>query len=68
MMSQNRQQDIDRKSAEDDFKINIKAELEIELLHQKIDQLRETEVLQLTQAVKELTALQLMRNRRANQR
>jgi uncharacterized membrane protein len=57
MMSQNRQQDIDRKSAEDDFKINIKAELEIELLHQKIDQLRETEVLQLTQAVKELSEL-----------
>ncbi len=57
MMSQNRQQDVDRKSAEDDFKINIKAELEIELLHQKIDQLRETEVLQLTEAVKELTAL-----------
>jgi uncharacterized membrane protein len=57
MMSQNRQQDIDRKSAEDDFKINIKAELEIELLHQKIDQLRETEVLQLTEAVKELAAL-----------
>ena len=57
MMSQNRQQDIDRKSAEDDFKINIKAELEIELLHQKIDQLRETEVLQLTEAVRELSAL-----------
>ncbi len=57
MMSQNRQQDIDRKSAEDDFQINIKAELEIELLHQKIDQLRETEVLHLTEAVKELTAL-----------
>jgi uncharacterized membrane protein len=57
MMSQNRQQDIDRKSAEDDFKINIKAELEIELLHQKIDQLRETEVLQLTEAVRELSGL-----------
>src|SRR5882762_3592777 len=57
MMSQNRQQDIDRKSAEHDYQINIKAELEIELLHQKIDQLRETEVLQLTEAVKELTAL-----------
>ena len=56
MMSQNRQQDIDRKSAEDDFKINIKAELEIELLHQKIDQLRETEVLHLTEAVNGLTA------------
>src|ERR1700738_1401991 len=57
MMSQNRQQDIDRKSAENDYQINIKAELEIELLHQKIDELRETEVLNLTQAVKELTAL-----------
>ena len=57
MMSQNRQQDIDRKSAENDYQINVKAELEIELLHQKIDQLRETEVLYLTEAVKELTAL-----------
>ena len=57
MMSQNRQQEIDRRSAENDYKINIKAELEIELLHQKIDQLRETEVVYLTEAVKELTAL-----------
>src|SRR5207248_6789548 len=55
MMSQNRQQDIDRKAAEHDYQVNIKAELEIELLHQKIDQLRETEVLRLTEAVKELT-------------
>ena len=57
MMSQNRQQDIDRKSTENDFKVNVKAELEIELLHQKIDQLRETEVVNLTAAVKELTAM-----------
>jgi uncharacterized membrane protein len=57
MMSQNRQQDIDRKAAEHDHQINIKAELEIELLHQKLDQMRETEVLYLTQAVKELTTL-----------
>jgi uncharacterized membrane protein len=57
MMSQNRQQDIDRKSAENDYQINIKAELEIELLHQKLDQLRETEVLYLTKAVQELTDL-----------
>ena len=56
MMSQNRQQDIDRKAAEHDYQVNIKAELEIELLHQKIDQLRETEVLRLTAAVRELTA------------
>lgn len=56
MMSQNRQSDIDRMSAEHDYQINIKAELEIELLHQKIDQLRETEVLKLTEAVTALTA------------
>ena len=57
MMSQNRQQDIDRKSAENDHQVNIKAELEIELLHQKIDQLREKEVLYLTEAIADLSAL-----------
>jgi uncharacterized membrane protein len=57
MMSQNRQQDIDRKAAEHDYQINVKAELEIELLHQKIDQLREKEVLSLTEAVRQLTEL-----------
>jgi len=57
MMSQNRQQDIDRKQAENDRQVNIKAELEIELLHQKIDQLRETEVMYLTKAVSELAEL-----------
>jgi uncharacterized membrane protein len=57
MMSQNRQQDIDRKEAENDHQINIKAELEIELLHQKIDELREKEVLYLTQAISDLTEL-----------
>jgi uncharacterized membrane protein len=57
MMSQNRQQDIDRKEAEEDHRINIKAELEIELLHQKVDALREKEVLALTQALAELTEL-----------
>ncbi len=57
MMSQNRQQDVDRREAESDYKVNIKAELEIELLHQKIDELREKEVQSLTQAISELTAL-----------
>ncbi len=57
MMSQNRQQDIDRKAAENDYKINIKSELEIELLHHKLDQLREQEVLQLTETVRELSEL-----------
>ena len=57
MMSQNRQQDIDRKAADNDYKINVKAELEIELLHQKLDQLRETEVMRLTETVSDLAAL-----------
>jgi uncharacterized membrane protein len=58
MMSQKRQQDIDRKAAENDYRINVKAELEIELLHEKIDQMREKEVLALTEAVRMLTELQ----------
>ncbi|HEY2751165.1 DUF1003 domain-containing protein [Phenylobacterium sp.] len=57
MMAQNRQQDIDRKEAENDYQVNIKAELEIELLHQKIDELREKEVLALTNAINDLTKL-----------
>jgi uncharacterized membrane protein len=57
MMSQNRQQDIDRKKAENDYNINIKAELEIELVHQKLDELRENEILLLTQTVADLTQL-----------
>ena len=56
MMSQNRQADVDRQRAEEDYKINIKAELEIELLHQKLDELREREVLSLVRSVEALTA------------
>jgi uncharacterized membrane protein len=57
MMAQNRQQEIDRKEAENDHKINIKAELEIELLHQKLDELREKEVMFLTEAIRDLSKL-----------
>jgi len=56
MMSQNRQQDVDRTKAAADYQVNIKAELEIELLHEKIDELRTKEVLALTQSVQLLTA------------
>jgi uncharacterized membrane protein len=37
MMSQNRQEEKDRKRGENDYLINLKAELEIKALHQKID-------------------------------
>lgn len=39
MMSQNRQEQKDRKRAEKDYKINLKAELEIKLLSEKMDHL-----------------------------
>ena len=39
MMSQNRKEDRDRKRSEHDYKINLKAELEIRLLHEKMDHL-----------------------------
>ena len=39
MMSQNRQEQKDRGRAENDYKINLKAELEIKLLSEKIDHL-----------------------------
>ena len=54
MMAQNRQSDIDRMKAQQDYDINLKAELEIELLHQKIDLMREQEIARLTRLVEEL--------------
>jgi uncharacterized membrane protein len=37
MMSQNRQETKDRQRAEHDYRINLKAELEIKLLSEKMD-------------------------------
>lgn len=39
MMSQNRQEEKDRSRAKKDYMINLKAELEIRMLHEKIDHL-----------------------------
>ena len=39
MMSQNRQETRDRLRADNDYKVNLKAELEIRHLHEKIDHL-----------------------------
>lgn len=56
MMSQNRQAEIDRENAQHDYDVNVKAELEIELLHNKIDALREQEIVKLIGIVEKLTA------------
>ena len=47
MMSQNRQSDRDRADAQHDFEVNLKAELEIMALHEKIDSLRNEQLEQL---------------------
>lgn len=39
MMSQNRQEDKDRRRAQNDYKINLKSEIIIEDLHEKLDRL-----------------------------
>jgi uncharacterized membrane protein len=39
MMSQNRQEEKDRERAKNDYMINLKSELEIRMLHEKLDHL-----------------------------
>lgn len=55
MMAQNRQSEIDRMKAQQDYDVNLKAELEIEALHEKIDLMREQEIARLTRLVEELS-------------
>ncbi|PSB25092.1 DUF1003 domain-containing protein [Chlorogloea sp. CCALA 695] len=47
MMSQNRQAVIDRVDAKHDYEVNQKAELEIELMQDKLNLLREEEIVEL---------------------
>ncbi|WP_439640427.1 DUF1003 domain-containing protein [Nevskia sp.] len=49
MMSQNRQATKDRAAAEHDYEVNLKAELEILALHQKVDTLRERQWIELVE-------------------
>lgn len=44
MMSQNRQEEKDRKRSENDYLVNLKAELEIKALHEKMDLLLEEQI------------------------
>lgn len=39
MMSQNRKEDRDRAQAENDYRVNLKSEIEVRLLHEKLDHL-----------------------------
>jgi uncharacterized membrane protein len=51
MMSQNRQAAKDRAAAEHDYVVNLRAELEIMLLHDKLDALRESDILARADAI-----------------
>jgi uncharacterized membrane protein len=55
MMSQNRQEEKDRMRSEHDYKVNLKAELEIRMLHEKIDHL----ILQQNKRLLEIQQLQV---------
>jgi uncharacterized membrane protein len=44
MMSQNRKEEKDRQRAENDYLVNLKAELEIRSLHQKMDILLQEQI------------------------
>jgi len=59
MMAQNRQSSIDRRRAQLDYDVNLKAELDIEALHQKLDLLRQEDVGRLIRLVEVLTTERL---------
>ena len=60
MMSQNRKEEKDRKRSENDYLINLKAELELRSLHQKMDLLLEEQIKVLFDS--QAAQLQLLKN------
>lgn len=65
MMSQNRQSAKDRAAAQHDYEVNLKAELEIMTLHEKLDQVRTEQLTQLMQKQEEQMRIltELLQNR-----
>ena len=57
MMSQNRKEERDRKRSENDYMVNLKAELEVRSLHQKVDLLLEEQIKILFESQAEQLAL-----------
>jgi uncharacterized membrane protein len=56
MMSQNRQGERDRLNAAHDYEVNLKAEIEIMALHEKLDELRHSEIISVRDDVANLSA------------
>ena len=56
MMSQNRQAERDRLDAAHDYEVNLKAEIEIMALHEKLDEMRYSEIITVREDVAKLSA------------
>ncbi|KGI76716.1 DUF1003 domain-containing protein [Oleiagrimonas soli] len=67
MMSQNRQADADRAQAKNDYEVNVRAELEILQVHEKINATRETELAELLEiARRQEAAIEALEKRLAS--
>ena len=56
MMSQNRQAEHDRVDAAHDYEVNLKAEIEIMALHEKLDELRHEQILVMREEIRQIAA------------
>ncbi|MEW9808066.1 DUF1003 domain-containing protein [Mesorhizobium marinum] len=56
MMSQNRQTERDRLDASHDYEVNLKAEIEIMALHEKLDEMRHSQIMTMRDDVARLAA------------
>ncbi len=54
MMSQNRQSERDRLDASHDYEVNLKAEIEIMALHEKLDEMRHSQMISMRDEVSRL--------------
>lgn len=57
MMAQNRQTERDRIDAAHDYEVNLKAEIEIMALHEKLDELRHGQILGMRDEIVQLTEM-----------
>jgi uncharacterized membrane protein len=64
MMSQNRQEEKDRERSKHDYQVNLKAELEIRMLNEKIDHL----ILHQQQRLFEMQQIQIEMLKEINER
>lgn len=62
MMSQNRQADKDRLAAQHDYEVNLKSEIEIMALHDKVEQLRSGELRTILARIETLLADHMARD------